>query len=89
MRYTDANTGFVDITITFTNNTQQSFKVPKQGDISTLAKRFDEFRQYDHMAIQTKDHKLILVPFNNVLRLDIEPFPDVYAKSMIHGAIPI
>lgn len=80
---------FYTFTVTFTNNTQQSFKVPRQGDVSTLAKRIDEFRQYDQIAIHTKDHKLILIPFNNVLRLDIEPFPDVYAKSMIHGAIPM
>jgi len=80
---------YYTFTITFTNNTQQRFQVPKQGDVSTLAKRIDEFRQYDQIAIHTQDHKLILIPFNNVLRLDIEPFPDVYAKSMLHGAIPI
>ena len=46
----------------------------------------DEFRQYKEMAIKTHDNKLILIPFNNVLRLEIEPFPEVYAKNMLHGA---
>jgi len=77
---------FYTLTVIYTNNTQQTYKVPRQGDINTLAKRMDEFRQYNEMAIQTKDNKLILIPFNNVLRLEIEPFPEVYAKNMLHGA---
>lgn len=80
---------FYTFTITYTNNTQQVYKVPRQGDISTLSKRMDEFRQYNEMAIQTSDNKLILIPFNNVLRLEIDPFPEVYAKNMIHGASQI
>ena len=77
---------FYTFTITYTNNTQQVYKVPRQGDINTLAQRMDEFRQYKEMAIQTRDNKLILIPFNNVLRVEIEPFPEVYAKNMLHGA---
>ena len=78
---------FYTLIITYTNNTQQTYKVPKQGDINTLAKRIDEFRQYKEMAIRTKENKLILIPFNNILRLEVEPFPEVYAKNMLHGAI--
>ena len=78
---------FYTLIITYTNNTQQTYKVPKQGDINTLAKRIDEFRQYNEMAIHTKDNKLVMIPFNNILRLEIEPFPEVYAKNMLHGAI--
>jgi hypothetical protein len=75
------------ITITFTNNSTETYTLPKQGDISTLSKRFDEFRQYNEMVLHTKDKKLILIPFNNVLKIEVEPFPDVYAKSMLHGAM--
>lgn len=74
------------ITITYTNNTRESYRLPKQGDISTLSKRFDEFRQYNEMVLHTKDKKLILIPFHNVLKIEVEPFPDVFAKSMLHGA---
>jgi len=80
---------FYTFTVTYTNNTQQKFQVPRQGDINTLAKRIDEFRQYNEMAIHTKDNKLILIPFSNVLRVEIEPFPDIYGKSMLHGATPL
>ncbi len=68
------------------NGEKQTYRVPRQGDINTLAKRIDEFRQYDEMAIHTADNKLILIPFHNIKRVEIDPFPEVYAKNMLHGA---
>ena len=77
------------LTITYTNNSKQSYKLPRQGDANTLAKRLDEFRQYNDIIIHTQDNKLILIPFSNILNIEVAPMPDVYAKSVLHGAIPV
>ena len=75
------------LTIHYTNGTRDVFAVPRQGNENTIAKRLDEFRQHNEMLIQTKDNKLILIPFNNVLNVETEPFPEVYAKNMLNGAV--
>ncbi len=77
---------FYTFVIHYMNGEKQAYRIPRQGDISTLAKRIDEFRQYDEMAIHTADNKLILIPFHNIKRIEIDPFPEVYAKNMLHGA---
>jgi len=77
---------FYTFTIIYTNGEKQVYRIPRQGDINTLAKRLDDLRQYDEMAIQTVENKLILIPYQNIQRVEIEPFPEVYAKNMLHGA---
>lgn len=75
------------LTIYYTNGSRDIFAVPRQGDENTIAKRLDEFRQYNEMLIHTKDNKLMLIPFTNVLKVEAEPFPEVYAKNMLNGAV--
>ena len=76
------------LTSTYTNGTKQIFGVPRQGDESTLAKRLEEFRQEAQVVIRTKS-KLYIIPFQNILRLEAEPFPTIYAKNMISDAVLI
>lgn len=75
------------LTIHYTNGTKDVFAIPRQGDEHTLAKRLDEFRQSNEVTIHTKDNKLILIPLSNIIKMEAEPFPDVYAKSVLHGAV--
>ena len=75
------------LTIYYTNGSKEIYAVPRQGDENTIAKRLDEFREHDEMLIHTKDNKLFFIPFQNVLKIEAEPFPDVYAKNMLHGAV--
>ena len=75
------------LTIHYTNGTRDVFEIPRQGDEHTLAKRLDEFRQSTEVTIHTRDNKLIMIPFNNILKMEAEPFPDVYAKNTLHGAV--
>lgn len=75
------------VTIYYTNGSKDVFAVPRQGDEQNMAKRLDEFRQSSEVTIHTKDNRLIVIPFNNILKLEAEPFPDVYAKSVLHGAV--
>jgi hypothetical protein len=73
------------LTIFYTNGEQQKFAIPTQGDESSLSKRIAEFRSSDELLIQTKE-KMIFVPFHNVLRLEVEPSPHVFAQNALHGA---
>ena len=73
------------LTIVFTNGDQQKFAIPTQGDESSLSKRIADFRSSDELLIQTKD-KMIFIPFQNVLRLEITPTPSVFAQNALHGA---
>lgn len=73
------------LTIFYTNGENQKFAIPTQGDEGSLSKRIAEFRSSDELLIQTKE-KMIFVPFHNVLRLEIEPSPQVFAQNALHGA---
>jgi len=77
---------FYTFVIYYNNGERQIYKLPRQGDDNTLAKRMDEFRSRDEMVLHTSDNKLILIPFQNVMRIEVMPFPDVYASTMLHGA---
>lgn len=74
------------LSIFFTDGSKQVYAIPRQGDETTLAKRLNEFRQENQLMIRTKT-KLIIIPYENILRVEAEPFPTVYAPNVLHDAV--
>ncbi len=76
------------LTVFYVDGTQQRFTFPQQADENNLSKRITEFRNSDELLIQTSE-KMIFIPFQNVMRLEIEPTPSVFAQNALHGATQI
>ena len=74
------------LSIFFTDGSKQVYAVPRQVEENNLAKRIGELRHEKQLMILTKD-KLIFIPYDNVLRIEVEPFPKVYPSNVLHDAV--
>ena len=76
------------LTIYYTNGSKQVYGIPKQGEEGTLPQRLSELRKENQLIIRTKD-KLIMIPYQNVLRIEVEPFPRTYPANVLNDAVLI
>ena len=76
------------LTVYYTNGTKQIYAIPKQGEETTLPKRLTELRHENQLVIRTKD-KLVMIPFQSILRVEVEPFPKTYPANVINDAVLI
>jgi len=76
------------LTVFYTNGSKQVYAIPKQGEEGTLPKRLAGLRQENQLIIRTKD-KLIMIPYQNILRIEVEPFPRTYPANVLNDAVLI
>ena len=81
-----AETNASKLTVFYVDGSKQVYAIPRQGDEATLPKRLTELRHENHLVIRTKD-RLVMIPYQSVLRIEVEPFPRTYPANVLNDAV--